>query len=83
MVSCNLMRGEDEDSLAAHCEVCHGAGIDNRISFGKGGAAEGCGVDVPYDFFQTSNSFHGVNDSWEKFPRNGIPFGPGGSFPVR
>jgi len=32
-------------------------------------------VNFPYCFLQTSNSFHGVVDSWKRFPKKGIPLG--------
>ena len=74
------MRVEDKDFFGAHGEVYHGAWIDNESALKR---AEDCGVDLPYCFFQTSNSFHGMDDSWKRFPRNGTPLGPGGNFSVR
>jgi len=54
--------------------------VEGEISFQR--YREEFGVDFPYCFLQTSNSFHGVVDSWKRLPKKGIPLGPGGNLCV-
>jgi len=77
-VSSNLMCVEDEDSLAAYCKVHQRSCIENEISIENDG-----GMGRRPILVLTSSSFHGIIDSWKRFPRNGRPLGPGGSFPLR
>ena len=71
---------DDEDPLASHREVRQRSCIQIEVS--STSLSYEPEVDIPYCFFQTSNSFHGVLDSWKRLPKNGIPLGPGGNFPL-
>jgi hypothetical protein len=35
---------------------------------------------IPYSFPHFPNSFQAFLESWKKFPKTGMPFGPGGRF---